>query len=145
MFNSKNGTFLTPGEDRRWSDDQGYLDTINFLIFKSHEASMDDDNVMDWYFILEQLQLEITGQLVLRGLVDDLASLKALREKTLTDLQRAYQQLGNKSLSSFDVSKLRRLVFPYHELINILIHKMDLRLHDVKPSSDGEIPDFARS
>ena len=132
--------------DRRWSDDQGYLDTINFLTFKAHEASMDDDNVMDWYFILEQLQLEITGQLIVRSLEKELEELKSLQLNTFNTLERVYTKLGsNNGLNSLKVAKLRHIVFPYHERINILIHKMDLRLHDVKPSDDGEVPTWAKN
>ena len=137
-YNSYND--LEGNGDRPWSDDQGYLDTIAWLISKSHEASMDaDQDVYDWFFILEQLQLEIIGQLMIRGLNEELDKLRELRVSTSNRLDEIYDKIGDRigSLPPKDVSKLRRVVYPYHEYLNILIHKMDLRLHEVKIVDDN--------
>lgn len=134
--NNNNNNYVDGNPDRPWSDDQGYLDTMAGLINRSHEAATDaDQDVYDWFFILEQLQLEIIGQLVVRQMNDELEELNALRLETSNKLDKAYEKIGDKVgyLSQADASKLRRIVYPYNEFINILIHKMDLRLHEVKP------------
>ena len=121
--------------DRTWSDDQGFLDTVAVLINKCHEASMDSDqDVYDWFFLIENWQLEIVGQLIIRGLKDELDEVKALRKSTRDALDKAYNIIGNNvgHLKPKDVSKLRNIVYPYHELMSIVTHKMDLRLHEVK-------------
>lgn len=125
------------GEDRTWSDDQGYIETVAGLINKAHEASIDGgQDVYDWFFILEQLQLEIIGQMVVRDLKTEIEELSVLRAKTSHLIDKAYSVIGSKvgNLPLHEASKLRRIVFPYHEKLNILIHQMDLRLHEVKPT-----------
>lgn len=136
MAYKKDFSGLDSIDDRRWSDDQGYLDTINWLTNKSHEASMNDQDVYDWFFILEQLQLEITGQLIVRGLTKELSDLKDIQSVTSKRLDNIYKKYNNdvSGFSTRDTSRLRSIVFPYHEKITILIHQMDLRLHDVQPT-----------
>ena len=146
--NYKNKYFNFGGEnDRMWSDDQGYLDTLSGLINKAHEASMDaGQDVYDWFWVLEQLQLEIDGQLMKRGLRDDFNDLEEMRKKTRESIDKAYTQIGNRvgNLSPADASKLRDLVYPYNRKIQILIHKLDLRLHDVQVK-EGYAPTWSEN
>ena len=133
-YKSNYFNFPNSGE-RMWSDDQGYLDTLSGLINKAHEASMDaGQDVYDWFWVLEQLQLEIDGQLIKRELNDDFNELELLRKETRRLIDEAYTKVGNRigQLSPADASKLRDLVYPYNRKLQILIHKLDLRLHDVK-------------
>jgi len=115
--------------DRMWSDDQGYLDTLSGLINKAHEASMDaGQDVYDWFWVLEQLQLEIDGQLAKRGLNKEFEELETIRKETREKIDSAYQRVGNRvgKLSPADASKLRDIVYPYNRKIQILIHYLDL-------------------
>jgi len=134
--------------DREWSDDRGFLESVGWLINKAHEASMDPGNdVYDWFWILQQLQLEIIGQLTFRSMTDDIKNLNELRNKINGNLEKAYAQIGKHDLSTLSPSsatKLRMIVYPYHEMLNILIHKMDLRLHDVSPKNEN-LPDWAEN
>lgn len=126
--------------DRMWSDDQGYMDTLAWLINKSHEASMDSDqDVYDWFWILEQLQLEIVGQLVNRDLTEDIDRLQKLRKKTRIALDETYKKVGHLvgKLSPCDASNLRDIVYPYNHELQIIIHKLDLRLHQVTKKDVG--------
>ena len=132
---------LITGDDRTWSDDQGFLDTVAILINKCHEASMDaDQDVYDWFFLIENWQLEIIGQLTLRGLSKELDEVKILRKSTREKLDKAYVKIGGRvgNLPPRDVSALRNIVYPYHELMSIVTHKMDLRLHEVKVKANDE-------
>ena len=131
--------------DRMWSDDQGYLDTLSGLINKAHEASMDaGQDVYDWFWVLEQLQLEIDGQLVKRELNEDFEELEALRLATRKKIDEAYTKVGSRvgNLSPADASRLRDLVYPYNRALQILIHKLDLRLHDVE-TKNSNVPTWS--
>lgn len=120
-------------EQQEWSDDLGYLFTIGNLINNAHAASTDaDQDVYDWVWILEQLQIEIEGQLYVKNKVDDVKSLDEMRKKVKSELSIIYKKYGDRigSLTQPQADKLREIVLPYHRLLNKIIHEQQLRLRN---------------
>ena len=116
-----------------WSDDLGYLATLAWLINKAHEASMDvDQDVYDWFFILEQLQVEVEGQLYVKEKMDSIKKVDEMTVKVKKALAKIYTTYGDQigNLSQTKAGDLRDVVFPYHRLLNRVIHKEQLRLRN---------------
>ena len=120
-------------DQETWSDDLGYLFTISNLISNAHAASSDSDqDVYDWFWILEQLQIEVEGQLYYKKRFDQIASLDAVRLSVKNNLKTIYSKYGDRvgHLSQTNVDKLRDVVFPYHRALNRVIHEEQLRLRN---------------
>ena len=120
--------------DAVFNDAFGYLDTISWLIRKAHEMSVDDDDVVDWFMILEQLHLELDGQLLGEDVDKDTPEQEALEKlrKGVSESLRDTAKMSNKSL--FD---LRDIVRPYHQKLNRVAHKYQLRMKNDKDGFGG--------
>jgi hypothetical protein len=126
----KNNLFNNETKTLGFDDSKNYLEQINFLISKAHEASMDaDQDVYDWFFILEELHLEIDGILYAKKDTETIKIIDNAREQTSKHLKVAYRKVGNNigNLNPDNVSGLRNVVFPYHRLLNRIIHTNNLR------------------
>lgn len=120
-------------DQKEWSDDLGYLMTISNLINNAHAASADNDqDVYDWVWILEQLQIEIEGQLYVKGKEDTVKKLDEMRISVKKTLKEWYVKYGNRvgSLTQPQADSLREIVLPYHRLLNKVIHEQQLRLRN---------------
>lgn len=120
-------------DQKEWSDDLGYLMTINNLINNAHAASTDpDQDVYDWVWILEQLQIEIEGQLYVKGKSDVVDQLDTVRKNVKSSLVKFYTKYGKHigSLTQPQADVLREMVLPYHRLLNKVIHEQQLRLRN---------------
>ena len=137
---------VNENEQSNFSDDIGYLATISNLINKSHEASADSDqDVYDWFNILEQLQIEVEGQLWVKKKLKTINSLDEMRLNVKKNLAVIYTKYGSSvgNLSPTDAGKLRDVVFPYHRLLNRVIHSEQLRMKNFVV--DGFESSFSRN
>jgi len=124
-------------DQKEWSDDLGYLMTIGNLISNAHAASTDpDQDVYDWVWILEQLQIEVEGQLYVKGKHEVVTKLDDLRKQVKDKLKTIYNKYGSRigSLSQPQADSLREVVLPYHKYLNRVIHEQQLRLRNFDES-----------
>ena len=126
----KNNLFNEENKPLGFNDSKNYLEQIGFLISKAHEASMDSDqDVYDWFFILEELHLELDGFLYAKNDTETIKLIDVAKEQTSKKLKMIYLKVGHNvgNLKPDNVSSLRNVVFPYHRLLNRIIHKNNLR------------------
>ena len=105
-----------------------YLDRLNFLFQKAHEASADDDDVYDWIVALEQAHIEVDPRIK----KDDQESLELLRLKT-------HEKFRDSKKKGVGFAGMREIVRPYHLAINRLAHSAGLLMKD---ADDTNMDDF---
>lgn len=85
-----------------------YLKRISWLMNVAHTASVNDDDFLDWFWVLEQLHIEL------------LPRMNPYEENILDTLMKR-ARVG---------VKYRQPVRAYHSALNILAHQKDLIMTD---------------
>jgi hypothetical protein len=100
-----------------WSDVDGFYKRVHWLITEAHSSSNDDEDIKDYFMILEQLHLEIIGVLS----VEDQALLETRRRET-------WKIVNSKELDTKALCYKREKVRPYHLMMSRYLHSYGLLL-----------------
>jgi len=113
-----------------WNGSLGYIETIDWLLRTSHIASMDDDDVYDWFMALEQLSIEVSGQYFSPNEKTIYDEIESTRKETLKKFIKLDNELKNKvGIKKQDkLIALREIIRPFHLLINKYAHMKGLRM-----------------
>lgn len=113
-----------------WNGSLGYIETIDWLLRTSHVASMDDDDVYDWFMALEQLSIEVSGQYFSDAEKEIYDKIESTRKETLKKFREEQKTLKhNNNLNQQDrLIALREVIRPFHLLINKYAHMKGLRM-----------------
>ena len=116
-----------------WNDSLGYLQTIDWLLRTAHIQSMDDDDVYDWFMVLEQLSIEVSGQYMSPAEQSVVAEIETVRKTTLKNYRDLQQKLKNSQYDKNErLMRYREVIRPFHLLINKYAHLKGLRMQDKK-------------
>lgn len=113
-----------------WNGSLGYIETIDWLLRTSHIASMDDEDVYDWFMALEQLSIEVSGQYFSKEEKVIYDEIESTRKATLKNFIKQQKELKNNThLNQQDrLIALREIIRPFHLLINKYAHMKGLRM-----------------